>query len=145
VSEYAKEAIKLVMNIIIFNRFNDHEDVCLVLANFWRTLVLEWRKLNPSFTLFDPIMGRQHIRKADVKKFNSKNPEYKNFFMEDPKKTKDLMMKYLAIDRPLISLSINPPSLLNHQTKPSHALVYIVKEGVVREGINVRDKLNLFK
>jgi hypothetical protein len=65
--------------------------------------------------------------------------------MEDPKKTKDLMMKYLAIDRPLISLSINPPSLLNHQTKPSHALVYIVKEGVVREGINVRDKLNLFK
>jgi hypothetical protein len=65
--------------------------------------------------------------------------------MEDPKKTKDLMMKYLSNDRALISLSINPPSLLNHQTKPSHALVYIVKEGMIRESNNLRDKLNLLK
>jgi hypothetical protein len=120
------------------------EGVCLVLANFWWTLVSKRRELSLSFTLFDRIMGRQHIRKTDVIRFNSKNPEYKDFFMEDPKKTKDLM-KYLATDRPLISLSINPPSLLNHQTKPSHALVCIVKEGRIR-GDNLRDKLfNLFK
>jgi hypothetical protein len=83
-------------------------------------------------------MGRQHIRKMDVRRLNLKNPEYNGFFIEDPKKTKDLMMKYLANDRPLISLSINPPSLLNHQTKPSHALIYIVKEGVIREDDNMR-------
>jgi len=89
-------------------------------------------------------MGHQHIRKTDVTRFNSKNPEYKGFFMEGPKKTKDLM-KYLSNDRSLISLSINPKSLLNHQTKPSHALVYIVKEGMIRESNNMRHKLNLLK
>ncbi len=76
-------------------------------------------------------------------RFNLKNPEYNGFFMEDLKKTKDLMMKYSANDRPLISLSINPPSLLNHQTKPSHALVYIVKESLIREGDKMRGN-NLF-
>jgi hypothetical protein len=55
------------------------------------------------------------------------------------------MVKYQSNDRPLISLSINPPSLLNHQTKPSHALVYIVKEGIIRESNNLRDELNLLK
>ncbi len=65
--------------------------------------------------------------------------------MEDPKKTKDLMMNHLSNDRPLISLNTNPPPLLNYQTKQSHALVYIVKEGMIRESNNMRHKLNLLK
>ncbi len=94
--------------------------------------------IESELSIFDRIMGRQHNRKTDVRRFNLKNPEYNGFIMEDPKKIKDLIVKYLANDRPLVSLSINPPSLLNHQTKPSHALVYIVKEGVIREGDNMR-------
>jgi hypothetical protein len=113
---------------------NDDDDAVVVVAKFWQTLVSRWRgMISSDFVIFDRIIGRLHIKAEDVKNFEAENPWLKKFFMVNEKQTKDEMKKMLVPGQTMIALSITPPTLINQELRPSHALVYLVVEQKTRE------------